>query len=111
MKYRKDEGNLLDDPTGYRKLVGGLIYLTITRPDIPDAVNLMSQFMIQPTQLHMLAANQIICYLHGTQERDIFFQLIPICALLPTMLWIGLDADPRRSTTGWCVYLGDALIS
>ena len=42
VKYRKDEGDLLDDPTLYRRLVGSLIYLTTTRPDISYAVHQVS---------------------------------------------------------------------
>lgn len=42
VKLSKEEGDLLPDPTAYRQLVGSLIYLTITRPDISFAVNLMS---------------------------------------------------------------------
>lgn len=51
---------------------------------------LMSQFMTQPTHLHMSTIKQIICYLLGTQERGLFSQLFPICALLPTVMQIGL---------------------
>lgn len=40
VKYRKDEGNLLSDPTAYSQLVGSLVYLTMTRPDISYATNL-----------------------------------------------------------------------
>ena len=46
VKYRKDEGDLLDDPTLYRRLVGSLIYLTTTRSDISYVVHQVNQFMI-----------------------------------------------------------------
>ena len=48
VKYMKDEEDLLDDLTLYRRLVGSLIYLTTTRPDISYVVHQVSQFMTSP---------------------------------------------------------------
>lgn len=48
LRLTKDQGALFEDPTVYRRLVGRLIYLTITRPDIVYLVNILSQFMHQP---------------------------------------------------------------
>ena len=73
MKYRKDNGTTLSNPTIYKKLVGSLVCLTITRPDISHVVNLVSQFMTDPTHLHLSAVKRIIRYLLGTQERGIHF--------------------------------------
>ena len=53
LKLSKDNGDLLPDPHTYRRLVGSLVYLTITRPDISYAVNLVSQFMTAPRHLHL----------------------------------------------------------
>ena len=55
IKLRRDEGDLLPDPTAYRTLVGSLIYLTNTRPDISYVVQQVSQFMASPRHLHMAA--------------------------------------------------------
>ena len=63
VKYRKDEGDLLEEPTLYRRLVGSLIYLTTTRPDISYAVHQVSQFMSSPRHLHLFAVRSIIRYL------------------------------------------------
>ena len=73
VKYQKDDGNLLAEPTICRKLVGSLIYLTITRPEISHAVNLVSQFMTLATQIHFPGVKRFIRYLLGTPERGIFF--------------------------------------
>ena len=48
LKLMSNEGDFVDDPDTYRRLVGKLIYLTITRPDISYAVGIVSQFMTNP---------------------------------------------------------------
>ena len=63
VKYRKDEGDFLDDPTLYRRLVGSLIYLTTTRPDISYVVPQVNQFMTFPWHLHLAVVRHIIRYL------------------------------------------------
>eukprot|EP00253_Pinus_taeda_P016035 PITA_16035 len=58
----------LVDPTLYRQLVGSLMYLVNTRPDICFAVNTMSQFMCEPRKVHWVAAKHILRYLQGTVD-------------------------------------------
>jgi hypothetical protein len=73
MKYHRDEGELLDDPTTYQKLVGSLIYLTITRPNIFYVVHIVSKFMQAPRHLHLSIVHRIIRYILGTPSRGLFF--------------------------------------
>ena len=54
LKLMLDEGDFVDDPDTYRRLVGKLIYLTITRPEISYAVSIVSQFMTSPRVPHMM---------------------------------------------------------
>ena len=54
----KEGGELLADASQYRRLVGMMIYLTITRPDLVYAVQILSQFMDKPWQTHVDAARQ-----------------------------------------------------
>ena len=54
------------DSTMYRQLIGSLLYLVHTRPDICFAVSALSQLMIDPRHVHWVAAKHVLRYLHGT---------------------------------------------
>jgi hypothetical protein len=56
------------DPTIYRQLIGSLMYLVNTRPDISFAVNSLSQFMVDPRRVHWIAVKHVLRYLRGTVE-------------------------------------------
>ncbi|GKD74394.1 cysteine-rich receptor-like protein kinase 8 [Tanacetum coccineum] len=60
LKLKADMGSPLVDPETYRRLIGKLIYLTVTRPDICYTVQLLSQFMQNPTSIHMQAAKHLL---------------------------------------------------
>ncbi|KAK9108026.1 hypothetical protein Syun_024037 [Stephania yunnanensis] len=112
VKYRRDDGNFLSDPSLYRRLVGSLNYLTITRPDISFAFQQVSQFMQTPTHIHLAAVRRIICYLQGTSDRGLFFHVGTSIRLVAysDADWAGCS-DTRRSITGWCMFVGDSLVS
>ena len=54
------------DPTLYKQLIGSLVYLVNTRPNICFVVNTLSQFMVEPERVHRAAARQILRYVPGT---------------------------------------------
>ena len=66
VKLSVDAGELLEDPTMYRCIVGSLIYMTISRPDLSYAVGLVSQFMQAPRKPHLDAARCILRYVKST---------------------------------------------
>ena len=61
-----DNGPLLADVAAYRRLVGRLIYLVVTRPDLAYVVHILSQFMQEPRQAHWEVALCVVRYLKGT---------------------------------------------
>src|SRR5436190_16921293 len=63
LKLRHDDRSPLPHPTRYRELVGSLIYLAATRPDISQVVQVLSQFMHARTLVHYAALLQVLRYL------------------------------------------------
>uniref|UniRef100_A0A2N9I4I6 Integrase catalytic domain-containing protein n=1 Tax=Fagus sylvatica TaxID=28930 RepID=A0A2N9I4I6_FAGSY len=112
LKLSKLEGSLLSDPTVYRRLVGRLMYLTLTRPDIVFAVYKLIQFMEHPQEPHYKAAQHILQYIKGAPSQGMFYPSnseLHIKAF-PNFDWAGCP-DTQRSTTGYCVFLGHSLVS
>uniref|UniRef100_A0A2N9IBP6 Reverse transcriptase Ty1/copia-type domain-containing protein n=1 Tax=Fagus sylvatica TaxID=28930 RepID=A0A2N9IBP6_FAGSY len=106
------DGTPLSDATLYRQLVGSLVYLTVTRPDIAHAVHLVSQFLSAPHSTHYAAVLHILRYIKGTMFHGLHFSAhstLDLCAYSDAD-WAG-DPTDRRSTTGFCFFLGDSLIS
>ncbi|MCO5602627.1 hypothetical protein L7F22_056761 [Adiantum nelumboides] len=68
LKLRIDEGELLNDATMYRRIVGSLIYMTISRPNLSYVVGLVSQFMQLPRKPHLDAVRRIMKYVRATLD-------------------------------------------
>ncbi|KAL5812189.1 hypothetical protein ACOSQ3_027139 [Xanthoceras sorbifolium] len=101
------DGEIIEDPEKYRRLVGKLNYLTVTRPDIAYSVSVVSQFMSSPTVHHWAALEQILCYLKGAPGRGILYANHGHTHIecFSDADWAGSKVD-RRSTSGYCVFVG-----
>ena len=108
------DGSLLpaDEATEYRSIVGGLQYLTITRPDISYAVNRVCQFLHAPRDSHWTAVKRILRYIRFTSSYGLHLQPAPsgVLSAFSDADWAG-SPDDRRSTGGYAVFLGSNLIA
>lgn len=99
------------NPQQYRQIAGSLQYLTLTRPDISLAINRVCQFMHKPLNQHFQLLKRILQYVQGTLHYGlpIFRSHLSLTAFSNSD-WAG-DHTDRKSTTSYCVFLGQTLIS
>ena len=74
LKLTKHGAGKMVNATLYKQIVGSLMYLTSTRPDIMYAVSLISRYMENPSEVHLLAAKRIFRYLKGTTDFGIMYK-------------------------------------
>jgi len=102
----------LVDPTMYRELIGSLMYLVNTRPDIFFAVNTLSQFMVEPRHYHWVAAKHVLRQLYGIIGYGLIYVSGDEVKLQEytnyNYAWSVVD---RKSTSGCFFNLGSAMIS
>ena len=100
------------DKGRYQRLVGKLIYLSHTRPDIGFSVSVVSQFMNDPTEEHMEAVNRILRYLKMTPGKGLYFRknTRKDIEVFVDADWAGSITD-RRSTSGYCTYVWGNLVT
>ncbi|XP_073112311.1 uncharacterized protein [Elaeis guineensis] len=100
------------DRERYQRLVGHLIYLSHTRPDIAFAVSVVSQFMHDPRSVHMDAVTRILRYLKSCPGRGLLYSnhgnIRVEC--YTDADWAG-SLDDRRSTSGYCTFVGGNLVT
>ncbi|KAM2677793.1 hypothetical protein EV1_004297 [Malus domestica] len=111
-KLKKVDGSELADETMYRKIVGSLLYLTATRPDLMYAASLLSRFMNGPTKKHFGVARRVLRYVQGTLSYGIEYAkdsdaiLVGFC----DADWAGSE-DDCRSTSGYAFSFGSGIFS
>ena len=102
----------LVDPTMYRQLVGSLMYLVNTRPDICFAVSTLGQFMCEPRQMHWVATKLVLGYLRGTVGYDLRYTSSSDLTLVgySDSDWAG-SVEDQKSTSRCCFSLGFSMVS
>ncbi|XP_052725285.1 uncharacterized mitochondrial protein AtMg00810-like [Vigna angularis] len=112
IKLLPNQGEPFSDPERYRRLVGKLNYLTVTRPDISFAVSVVSQFLNSPCEDHWDAVVRILKYIKRSPGKGLLYgpnnDTKIVC--YSDADWAGFPSD-RRSTSGYCVSIGSNLIS
>eukprot|EP00253_Pinus_taeda_P008081 PITA_08081 len=100
------------DATVYRQLVGSLMYLVNTRPDICYAVNQLSQAMVKLTKLFWKAGKHVLRYLRGTSGYGLWYRQedeLKLCGFMDAD-WVGIPTD-RKSTSGGVFSIGSTIVS
>jgi len=102
----------LSDLFVYRSTIGALQYLSFIRPDIAFSVNKVAQLMQAPTDEHWSAVKRISRYLKSTIQYGLFLSRHSSVQLIvyTNTDWVR-SIDDRKSTSGYCVFLGTNLIS
>jgi hypothetical protein len=107
-------GDLLgpQDSSNFHIIVGGLQYLTLTRPDIALAVKKVCQFLHSPTTIHFTVVKRILQYIKGTIDLGlrIMHSPSPLVSGLSDADWAG-SLDDCRSIGGFAIFFGINLIS
>eukprot|EP00253_Pinus_taeda_P016301 PITA_16301 len=112
LKLTKEDSSNDLDPKLYKSIVGSLMYLTATRPDIMHAVSLISRFMERPKETHWQAAKRILRYVNGTKGFGILYSSFETFRLTgyTESDWAG-SVDDRKSTSGYVFHMGSRAIS
>ncbi|KAK6119904.1 hypothetical protein DH2020_046351 [Rehmannia glutinosa] len=112
VKMDMDADGKVVDQTRYRALIGSLLYLTASRPDITFAVGKLSQFLHAPTDNHWIACKRVLRYLKGSKYMGVHFKSSPRMNL---EAYVDADwassCDDRKSIGGYCVFLGPNLLT
>ncbi|CAM8880652.1 unnamed protein product [Rhodiola kirilowii] len=112
LKITKDEAGTKVDQTMYMSMIGSLLYLTASRPDIAYAVGVCARYQADPKESHLLQVKRIIKYVCGTLDFGIWYTkdtnpyLVGYC----DADW-ARNAEDRKSTSGGCFFLGNNLVS
>ncbi|XP_070029505.1 uncharacterized mitochondrial protein AtMg00240-like [Nicotiana sylvestris] len=103
-----DDDPTLTDVRGYQRLIGKLLYLTLTRPDIAYSVQTLSQFMQTPKQSHLEASYRVVKYVKNEPGQGILMNSVGNMALnaYRDTDWASCP-NSRKSATGYLVILVD----
>ncbi|KAJ9673020.1 hypothetical protein PVL29_026342 [Vitis rotundifolia] len=112
LKLSKDELGKRVEETLYRSMIGSLLYLTASRPDIAFSVGVCARSQACPKESHLIALKRIIRYITGTLELGLWypFDTHSDVACYTDADWAG-NVDDRKSTVGGCFYIGNCLVA
>ncbi|GJX52915.1 hypothetical protein Tco_0281284 [Tanacetum coccineum] len=112
LKLDEDPLEILVDQTQFCSMVGSLIYLTSSKPDLVFVVCMCARYQASPTKKHLEALKRVFWYLKGTINWGLWY---PKDTAMALMAYVDADhagcQDTRRSTSGSAQFLGDKLVS
>ena len=111
-KSSKDDEGADVNPTLFKRLVGSLMYLTVTRPNIMQGVSLISRFMETPKDTQWSVGKRILRYIAGTRDYGIMYSSTKKKELIGyTDSDFAGSLDDRKSTFGYVFHLGSGVIA
>jgi hypothetical protein len=112
VKISSDIVGKVVDPSLYRSMIGSLLYLTPSRPDIAFSVGVCARFQANPKESHLTVVKRIIRYVNDTLLYGIWYsrETNLVVAGYSDADWAG-NADDRKSTSGGCFYVGNNLVA
>ncbi|GKC31858.1 retrovirus-related pol polyprotein from transposon TNT 1-94 [Tanacetum coccineum] len=111
-KLDEDHSGFPVDQTRYRSMIGSLMYLTASRPDLVFAVCMCARYQSKPTKKHLEAVKRVFRYLQGTINMGLWYPKDTAMALTAYAYADHAGCqDTRRSTSGCAQFLGDKLVS
>jgi hypothetical protein len=109
-KLRKDDDSPDVDQSSYRSMIGSLLYITASRPNIMHAVGMVGRYQSTPKQSHLLVVKRIFRYLKETITYGLWY---PRNQKFQLTAYLDVDwencVDERKSTSGGAFFLGDSL--
>jgi hypothetical protein len=113
-RLSKNESGKATDASEYKQMVGCLMYLLASRPDLAYSVCLVARYMDRPTEIHVAAVKRIMRYLKGTLSYGMLYKTNDnknLCLIGWSDSDYAGDLDDRKSTTGYLYMLGSGAIS
>jgi hypothetical protein len=112
LKLLVDTSSELVDASLYKQIIGLLMYLTNTKPNICFVVNTLSRYLMEPRRVHFAAAKHVMKYIKGTLDYGLCYTGDHDFKLYgyTDSDWVG-SASNRKSTSRCCFTLGSAMTS
>ncbi|GAA0141045.1 transmembrane signal receptor [Lithospermum erythrorhizon] len=112
LKVTKDEDGKAVDVSLYRSMIGSLLYLTASRPDIAHSVGVCARYQENPKESHLNLVKRILKYVQGTCNHGLLYTFDTNTSLVGycDVDWAG-NMEDRKSTSGGCFFVGNNLVS
>ncbi|KAM2279879.1 hypothetical protein ACFX1S_040660 [Malus domestica] len=112
IKLHKDPNGKSVDQTLYRSMIGSLLYLTASRPDISFSVGACARYQANPKESHLEVVKRIIRYVSGIADFGLHYSFETNSEIVgfSDADWVG-NADDRKSTSGGCFYVVNNLVA
>jgi hypothetical protein len=111
-KLSKDDNSPDVDQSSYRSMIGSLLYITASRPDIMHVVGMVGIYQVAPKQSHLQAVKRIFRYLKETMTYGLWY---PKNQSLQLTAYSDADwencVDERKRTSGGAFFLGNSLVA